>query len=689
MISRSRKKGFTLVELIATIVLIAVIGAIIIFNVTNISSTNRDSEYERFVAAVKSAAQVYADQNPDIFDSLYVNKAFVYITVGDLIEDGLLDENLKNPYTEKRIGAKERIKGNLDTDNGALTFEYPVNGNEEESFLVALSDYIVWGEPYDCMTGAGSYLLALSDEEGNLTMLNDEATIKKYNLTCSLPSNFQDYYDESGKKLGKYTDKAGNYDVIYSWVTESGTAKKATRTLKVLAKVNPTFRTNYEYDFEKKEWFEPSYNTETKSWKYLTITPAISGGDEGNTEFRIFKQANNPVGKKIEVTNGWTNEIKEYVVDDGDKTYSIETIVHGHHYKDYTYTASGSEVIRQELIIPSSFITGGNDTWMLEKEFAINDTYSPVGVAYYEYSLEDSNSGLSKNLKVESSHTFNRTQGITTKFISVINNKCINELEEYPYIFFRAINKDGYVGKWSAVKTANLTNQLSTLVTEDSKGCSTCGTCCVEQNDGSCYYCGKTRYVLFGGKKFILLDKDKVGNIVAAFDGLSNDKVTPTAYKNDTWSIITCDGTFSKNYKYSSPVLQNIIDEGNNFLDVLPDRYDLFLNYKAWESGYSAYVGTVTQNTYKKYGNALLETKSYWTTDTYSEGFTIYVDTPYAHGNSTTKYNTYFYAIENGKLTKAYAGSDAYVKPLVEFKKNVYVCGGNGTESNPYVIATN
>ena len=144
MISRSRKKGFTLVELIATIVLIAVIGAIIIFNVTNISSTNRDSEYERFVAAVKSAAQVYADQNPDVFDSLYVNKAFVYITVGDLIEEGLLDENLKNPYTEKRIGAKERIKGNLDTDNGALTFEYPVNGNEEESFLVALSDYIVW-----------------------------------------------------------------------------------------------------------------------------------------------------------------------------------------------------------------------------------------------------------------------------------------------------------------------------------------------------------------------------------------------------------------------------------------------------------------------------------------------------------------------------------------------------------------
>ena len=689
MISRSRRKGFSLVELIVTIVLLVVIGAIIIFNVANIGSTSKDTEYERFIAKITSAASVYADQNPDVFDSLYVNKAFVYITLGDLIDEGLLDEKLENPYTEKRIGRDELVKGNLDTETGALTFVYPTTKQDEESFLVALSDFIVWGEPYDCMQGAGTYMLALSDEEGNLIMLNDPKNVSKYNVTCSLPDEFKDYYDDNGNYLGKATDKAGNYEVTYSWVSESGTAKKGVRTLKVLAKVNPTFKTNFKYDFDNKEWFEPTYDTTAKKWNYLTITPAISGGDEENTEFRIYKQSNSPAGAKVEITNGWTTKIQEYIVDDGDKTYSIETIVHGHHYKDYTYTASGSEVIRQELLIPETFITGDSETWTYEKEFAINDTYSPVGVAYYEYALRDKNTALSKNLKVEKTHTFTRTQGITTKFISVLNSACKNELQEYPYVFFRAINKDGYVGKWSAVKTSHLTNKLSTLIDEDSKGCTSCSTCCVEQNDGSCYYCNKTRYVSFGGKDFILLEKDTKDNIMAAFDGLSSDMVTPTAYKSDTWSIITCDGTFSKNYKYSSPVLQNIIDEGNDFLDVLPDRYDLFLNYRTWESGYTAYVGTVTQDLYKKYDKALKEEKTYWTTDTYSEGFTIYVDTPYAHGNSTTKYNTYFYAIKNGVLTKEYAGSEAYVKPLVQFNNKVYICGGKGTKENPYIIATN
>lgn len=683
------KKGFTLVELIVTIVLIAVIGAVIIYNISGVNTDNKDKRYKDFIAAVKSAASVYADQNQDIFDSLYVNKAFIYITVGHLIDAGLLDENLENPYTEKRIGRDEQIKINLDTESGALVFEYPVTSKEEESFLVALSDYVVWGEPYDCMTGAGTYKLALSDEEGNLILLNNQDTIKKYNLTCSLPDNFKDYYDSTGKLIGKATTESGNYDVTYNWVTESGTTKKTTRTLKVLAKVSPTFKTNYAYDFDKKEWFEPTYDEDAKEWKYLTITPSISGADESNTRYRIFKQANSPVGPKENVTNDWVTEMKEYIVDDGDKTYTIETVVYGHHYKDYSYTAKGSEVIRQELLIPVSFVSGGSEKWTTEKTFGISDTYSPVGVDYYEYAIANENTGLSKTLPIEATHTFDRIVGVTTKKINVIDSKCINKLQEYPYVYFRAINDDGYAGKWTGVITANLTNHLSRLVYEDSRDATSCKNGCMTETNGACYYCEKYKFVDFGGKEFILLERDKKGNILASYSGVSNNKVTPTAIKSNIWSVITCDGTYSKNYKYSSPVIQNIIKEGNNFLDALPERYDLFLNYRTWASGYSSYVGTVSKAYYTKFGNALADSQTYWTTDTYSEGFEIYVDTPYAHGNHTTKYNTYFYAISNGALTKAYAGKSAYVKPLVEFNNKVYVCGGDGTSSNPWVVATN
>ena len=98
-----KKNGFTLVELLVTIVLLGVVTTVIIFNVTNISKNSKKTEYERFVASIKSSASVYADMNPEAFQDLYVNKAFIYVTVGNLIDSGLVDEKIKNPYTNEKV----------------------------------------------------------------------------------------------------------------------------------------------------------------------------------------------------------------------------------------------------------------------------------------------------------------------------------------------------------------------------------------------------------------------------------------------------------------------------------------------------------------------------------------------------------------------------------------------------------
>ena len=101
-----KKNGFTLVELLVTIVLLGVVTTVIIFNVTNISKNSKKTEYERFVASIKSSASVYADMNPEAFQDLYVNKAFIYVTVGNLIDSGLVDEKIKNPYTNEKVKRK-------------------------------------------------------------------------------------------------------------------------------------------------------------------------------------------------------------------------------------------------------------------------------------------------------------------------------------------------------------------------------------------------------------------------------------------------------------------------------------------------------------------------------------------------------------------------------------------------------
>ena len=119
-----KKNGFTLVELLVTIVLLGVVTTVIIFNVTNISKNSKKTEYERFVASIKSSASVYADMNPEAFQDLYVNKAFIYVTVGNLIDSGLVDEKIKNPYTNEKVKRDEIVKASLDTTTAALTFEY-------------------------------------------------------------------------------------------------------------------------------------------------------------------------------------------------------------------------------------------------------------------------------------------------------------------------------------------------------------------------------------------------------------------------------------------------------------------------------------------------------------------------------------------------------------------------------------
>ena len=112
------RKGFTLVELLVTIILLGVVATVIIFNVTNVSKNSKKTEYERFVASIKSSASLYADMNPEAFQDLYVNKSFIYITVGDLINSGLVDEkiileehynNYKQIYNEL-IFRKDRFK---------------------------------------------------------------------------------------------------------------------------------------------------------------------------------------------------------------------------------------------------------------------------------------------------------------------------------------------------------------------------------------------------------------------------------------------------------------------------------------------------------------------------------------------------------------------------------------------------
>ena len=88
------KKGFTLVELLVVIAIISVLSLLVVPSIININKNVDKRLYSEKVDYIVSAAELYASNNPDIFQGSDV----VEIPVYTLLEAGYLkpDENVSN-----------------------------------------------------------------------------------------------------------------------------------------------------------------------------------------------------------------------------------------------------------------------------------------------------------------------------------------------------------------------------------------------------------------------------------------------------------------------------------------------------------------------------------------------------------------------------------------------------------------
>ncbi len=714
---KSKRQGFTLVELLVTIVLLGIIGGIVIYNMTNISVNTKESDYDRFIAEVKSASSVYADMYPEAFNELYVSRAYIYITLNDLVSRGLLDEDLENPFTNEKIDLKELVKASLDTTNGAVTFQYPLTDTNSEQTLVAMSDYVVWGEPYDCMRGLGSYELALSDEDGNLIDLNGTdangvKNIEKYNFTCTLPDGFEQYTNPKTGKVGMRTTNAGNYEIKYNWVTESGVKKEAKRVLRVLAKVIPSFKTNVnDYDFgndsnlnenkfincsncDSENFYQTSMNNDG-TWNVLTYQPLIEGADITTTELKITKKINDPsIGAWEDVTSGFVKSFPETQVDDGDKTYRLDVIVHGHYDDTYSYDAVGEGRFKAELVVPQQYITSDiTNKWSTENKYWINTDptgkQSPIGIMKYEYKLTNDES-VNKRASQVNDNLFDKKATITDKDITLLSkNVCPDKALEYKYVYFRAINKEGYAGKWTRYNTS-LTNKLTKIVEQNSQGCTNAATCCLK-NGGSCYFQDKVFYVKFRGQLFVILERYSDGSILLTLDTNTGTRISPLSlYSQITGHLAyaaqqTCDGLFYKYYDYyiaNNAIQQHLASWGSRYFGGTGKLVTPAI------PGYSSdTVTTYNISLFNKYRKAAIANQDYWLLNQGSYTQVVYLDLPHKHGNeSTTATNAYFYYAYGLSYAPKYNGNTSFVKPIIR-TTGLNICSGTGTASDPYIMA--
>lgn len=127
---KEKRSGFTLVEIIIVIGLLAVIAGIFALNLVKNLDNQKVEENKNVATQIISAANVYVSVNPDKVENLYNGFGYVDIPVGELRDAGLLSEELKDSETGERIPDDEKVRVKLDVGD-KVDVIYPIPEDEE------------------------------------------------------------------------------------------------------------------------------------------------------------------------------------------------------------------------------------------------------------------------------------------------------------------------------------------------------------------------------------------------------------------------------------------------------------------------------------------------------------------------------------------------------------------------------
>ena len=185
------RKGFTLVELLAVIIILSLLALIASTTITKLVTASKSELYNTQIELIKVAARTWGEEN---IDKLPDNGECKYLTLKDLKAYGILDKNIINPKTNKEFSNNMNIKVTSTlTEYGNLNFKYEVDAidvsecNQVYQPICTLvddaddSNTITPGDKYQCKvkddmeTGFedGYYFFVLSqdnDESINLIM---------------------------------------------------------------------------------------------------------------------------------------------------------------------------------------------------------------------------------------------------------------------------------------------------------------------------------------------------------------------------------------------------------------------------------------------------------------------------------------------------------------------------------------
>lgn len=179
------KKGFTLVELIAVIVLLSLIALFTFPSVNKTIKDRKEALYNVQIDNIKASAVSYIDKN-----GLLKDNDKVIVTLCQLKQNGFTDEKIKNPINNKYIPDDSKVIVTKDE----RIFIYGTDGNTTCTVNdTTLFEYVEVGSEYKETIDVSLY---------TVTIYSGDTVVNKID-TSKLGSYFIEYVS-SNKKINKY-----------------------------------------------------------------------------------------------------------------------------------------------------------------------------------------------------------------------------------------------------------------------------------------------------------------------------------------------------------------------------------------------------------------------------------------------------------------------------------------------------
>ena len=284
---KMKEKGFTIVELLTVFAILSIILGMVVVNVNNYSSKQREKDYENLVKIIEENAKVLVNKNEDLFVGVTNNASSKVIDVNGntlngckfsydlLVDNKLMDEDTVNPVDNKAFyNNNYSIIATL-SDKG--TYNYELKQNANNSYASCSTNIICkrattlhtetctqtdW--KYYC-SGAG---YTASGSKGTTTITYGSLGTKGKLVSgdafdCDV--NGDGIYDENTERFYYVTDMDDSTAVLIYYNNVSNG--------------KPSNSTTYAYDASKENWHGPRTAIEqlpsTSEWRNVSLTSNV------------------------------------------------------------------------------------------------------------------------------------------------------------------------------------------------------------------------------------------------------------------------------------------------------------------------------------------------------------------------------------------------------------------------------